>query len=394
MGPVAVPPHLRRIAALGGLFPDGRSVTAQERSSRLSGAELAPSSPSFHAIAPRRLAARHFGRNTIDRMKAVVYRETGPSSVLKLVDRDPIPPGPGEVRVRVAVSGVNPTDWKARQGRLAYEEAVPNQDGAGVIEAVGEGVDPARVGQRVWLWEAAWQRPGGTAQESVTLPARQAVALPDHASFELGASLGIPALTAHLCLGLSVEAGSLAGRSVLVAGGAGAVGNAAIQLARWAGATVISTVSGPEKAALATAAGAHTVVNYRTEDAAAAIRAAAPSGVDIVVEVAPNANAALNEAVLAADGAVAVYAADGRLALDVFPLMRRNIAYRFVLVYTVPAAAKDRAVRDVSAAVAAKALQVSEAAGLPLHHFPLADAAGAHDAVEHNAVGKVVIDIG
>jgi NADPH2:quinone reductase len=324
-------------------------------------------------------------------MKAVVYHETGPSSVLTLVDRDPVPPGPGEVRVRVAVSGVNPTDWKARQGRLAYAEAVPNQDGAGVIEAVGEGVDPARVGERVWLWEAAWQRPGGTAQESVTLPARQAVALPSHASFELGASLGIPALTAHLCLGSSVGPGLLSGRSVLVAGGAGAVGNAAIQLARWAGATVIATVSGPEKAALATAAGAHLVVNYRLDDAAAAIRAFASGGIDIVVEVAPAANAALDAAVLAPDGTVAVYATDGALSLDVSALMRNNISYRFVLVYTVPEADKDRAVRDVSAAVAAQALRVGDEAGLPLHSFPLAETAAAHDAVERNAVGKVLV---
>jgi len=324
-------------------------------------------------------------------MKAVVYHETGPSSVLTLVDRDPVPPGPGEVRVRVAVSGVNPTDWKARQGRLAYAEAVPNQDGAGVIETVGEGVDPARVGERVWLWEAAWQRPGGTAQESVTLPARQAVALPSHASFELGASLGIPALTAHLCLGSSVGPGLLSGRSVLVAGGAGAVGNAAIQLARWAGATVIATVSGPEKAALATAAGAHLVVNYRLDDAAAAIRAFASGGIDIVVEVAPAANAALDAAVLAPDGTVAVYATDGALSLDVSALMRNNISYRFVLVYTVPEADKDRAVRDVSAAVAAQALRVGDEAGLPLHSFPLAETAAAHDAVERNAVGKVLV---
>jgi NADPH2:quinone reductase len=327
-------------------------------------------------------------------MKAVVYHSAGPSDVLTLVDRDPVPPAPGEVRVRVAVSGVNPTDWKARQGRLAHGEAVPNQDGAGVIEEVGEGVDPARVGERVWLWEAAWQRPGGTAQESVTLPARQAVALPAHASFEVGASLGIPALTAHICLGGSLGPGSLAGRAVLVAGGAGAVGNAAIQLARWAGATVIATVSGPEKAALATAAGAHLVVNYRLDDAAAAIREFANGGIDIVVEVAPAANAALDRAVLAPDGTVAVYASDGDLCLDVFPLMRNNIAYRFVLVYTVPDAVKDRAVRDVAAAVAARAFRVGDDAGLPLHTYPLAETAAAHDAVEHGAVGKVLVCVG
>jgi len=225
----------------------------------------------------------------------------------------------------------------------------------------------------------------------VTLPARQAVALPDHASFELGASLGIPALTAHICLGGSLGPGSLAGRSVLVAGGAGAVGNAAIQLARWAGATVIATVSGPEKAALATAAGAHLIVNYRLDDAAAAIRAFANGGIDIVVEVAPAANAALDAAVLAPDGTVAVYATDGDLSLEVFPLMRNNIRYRFVLVYTVPEADKDQAVRDVAAAVAARALRVGDEAGLPLHRFSLAETAAAHDAVEQNAVGKVIV---
>ncbi len=188
-----------------------------------------------------------------------------------------------------------------------------------------------------------------------------------------------------------LEPGSLAGSCVLVAGGAGAVGNAAIQLARWAGATVLSTVSGPEKAALATAAGAHLVVNYRREDPAAAIRSYASRGVDIVVEVAPNANAALDRAVLAPDGTVAVYANDGGLSLEVFPLMRDNIAYRFVLVYTVPPAVKDQAVRDVAAAVAAQALRVGDDAGLPLHRYPLAESAAAHDAVEANAVGKVLV---
>src|SRR5829696_2873575 len=133
-------------------------------------------------------------------MKAVVYSQTGGPEVLRVVDR-PVPePGPGEVRIEVAVSGVNPTDWKARsgrRGRLSFPELVPNQDGAGIVDAVGDGVDPARVGERVWLWEAAWQRAEGTAQEYVVLPARQAVRLPDGVSFDVGASLGIPALTAH-----------------------------------------------------------------------------------------------------------------------------------------------------------------------------------------------------
>jgi NADPH2:quinone reductase len=227
-------------------------------------------------------------------MKAIVYRSTGGPDVLELVER-PIPePGPGEVRVRVRMSGVNPTDWKARRGSRGGTEGVaqvPNQDGAGVVDAAGEGVDrAARVGRRVWIWEAAWQRPEGTAQEYVTLPLRLAVPMPDDLSFELGASLGIPALTAHRCLTLAeggperLAPGALAGRTVLVAGGAGAVGNAAIQLARWAGATVLSTVSGPEKAALARAAGAQHVVNYRAGETAAAIRALAPGGVDALAQ--------------------------------------------------------------------------------------------------------------
>jgi len=309
--------------------------------------------------------------------------------------------------VAVAVSGVNPTDWKSREGKapgqpLRYPEVVPNQDGAGTVTAVGEGVDPGRVGQWVWLWEAAWKRADGTAQELVALPARQAVPLPDGVGFDLGASLGIPALTAHRCLTVGdagplsggLGPGAMDGRTVLVAGGAGAVGHAAIELAVWSGATVLTTVSSPEKADLASAAGAHHVVNYRTGDPAAATREVAPDGVDLIVEVAPVANAALDSAVLAANATVAVYARDGdELAVPVFDAMRANTRYQFVLVYTITPAAKDRAVADVSAAVAAGALRVGRQAGLPLHRFPLADTGAAHAAVADGAVGKVVIDV-
>lgn len=331
-------------------------------------------------------------------MRAIVYSQGGNSDVLRLVDR-PVPePGPGEVRVKVVVSGVNPTDWKGRRGETDREQ-VPNQDGAGIVDAVGADVDDLIVGQRVWLWEAAWQRTDGTAQEYVVLPPRQAVPLPDSASMELGASIPIPAMTAHRCLTVAdggpdrLAPGALTGRTVLVAGGAGAVGNAAIQLARWAGATVVSTVSGARKAELAKAAGAHHVVNYRTEDAAAAIREAVPGGVDIVVEVAPAANAGLDADVLAANGTVAVYARDDDLTLPVWDQMRRNIRYEFMLLYTVSEVAKRNAVADVSAAVAAGALRVGEAAGLPLHRYPLEETAKAHDAVEGGAVGKVLIDV-
>jgi len=317
-----------------------------------------------------------------------------------MVER-PVPePGPGEVRVHVRVSGVNPTDWKARRGELRFPEVVPNQDGAGTIDAVGQGVDASRVGERVWVWEAAWDRADGTAQEYVVLPERQAVRLPDSVSFDAGASLGIPALTAHRCLTVSelgpsrLAPGALASRTVLVAGGAGAVGHAAIQLARWSGARVITTVSGDEKAKLAQAAGAEHVVNYRSSDTLEQVRGLAPNGVDVVVELAPAANAALDAAVLAPNGSVAIYAGGGGdFELSVGELMSRNLRYQFVLVYTVAPAAKDQAVADVTSAAADGALPVGEDAGLPLHRYPLEQAANAHAAVEGGAVGKVLIDV-
>jgi NADPH2:quinone reductase len=336
-------------------------------------------------------------------MRAIVYSPADGPDLLRLVERPAREPGPGEVRVRVAVSGVNPTDWKMRRGgELAFPEVVPNQDGAGTIDAVGDGVDPSRVGERVWLWEAAWQRADGTAQEYVVLPDRQAPRLPDQVSFDVGASLGIPALTAHRCLTVSelgprrLAPGALAAQTVLVAGGAGAVGHAAIQFARWAGALVVATVSSDEKAKLARAAGAEHVVNYRGRGALDEIRGLAPAGVDVVVEVAPAANAALNAAVLAANGTVAAYATDGGndLHLSVWEQMPRNVRYQFVLVYTVPTAAKDQAVADVTWAAADGALPVEEDAGLPLHRFALDQTAEAHAAVESGAVGKVLIDVG
>ncbi|WP_405580736.1 NADPH:quinone reductase [Streptomyces sp. NBC_01190] len=333
-------------------------------------------------------------------MKAIVYTSSGSPDVLTLTER-PVPqPGPGEVRVKVRVSGVNPTDWKSRQNNDPDGEQVPNQDGSGVIDAAGPGVPESRVGERVWLWEAAYRRAEGTAQEYVTLPSRQAVTLPEGASFDLGASIGIPAITAHRALTVAdggprrLGPGALAGRTVLVAGGAGAVGNAAVQLARWAGATVIGTVSGPEKAALAKAAGAHHVVNYRERDAAAEIRRIAPDGVHIVVEVAPAANAELDLAVAAPDAVVAFYANDGEtVAVPVRLSMVDNIRWQGILVYTMPAGAKDDAVAAVEAALVDGAIRVGDEAGLPLHRFPLARTGAAHAAVAGGAVGKVLIDV-
>lgn len=340
-------------------------------------------------------------------MKSIIYSQTGDPGVLHLVDRDLVEPGPGEVRVRVAVSGVNPTDWKSRRGSspgeaLAFENVVPNQDGSGTVDAVGDGVDRVRVGDRVWLALAAFERAAsGTAQEFTVLPADRVYPLPDAASFELGASLGVPAITAHRALTVAEDGprrlhpGALDGKVVLVAGGAGAVGHAAIQLARWAGATVITTVSSPEKAALAAAAGAHHTVNYRDSDAVADIRRIAPKGVDQIVEVAPAQNATLNLAVIRNRGSVSVYANNGgdTMTLDVRPHFSLNIRYQFVLLYSVGQEALNAAAADITAAIMDGALPVGEQAGLPLHHFDLERTNEAHAAVESGVVGKVIIRV-
>ncbi len=335
-------------------------------------------------------------------MQSVIYTQTGDPEVLQLVERDTPAPAPGEVRVRIVVSGVNPTDWKSRRGSgpgeaTPFPEVTPNQDGAGVVDAIGDGVGDLSVGDRVWVFLAGHERPTGTAQEFTNLPANRVVRLPEEISFDVG----VPAMTAHRALTVAEDGpdrlhpGALDGQVVLVAGGAGAVGHAAIQLARWAGATVITTISGPAKAALATAAGAHHVVNYRDADAAAAIKAIAPGGVDVIVELAVTANAALNLEVARSRTAVAIYANDGgdAFALDVRQNMVLNVRYQFVLLYTVGDAALDAAVEDIGLALRDGVLPVGEDAGLPLHRFTLAETAAAHQAVEDAVVGKVLIDV-
>jgi NADPH:quinone reductase len=334
-------------------------------------------------------------------VRLISYRRPGDADVLELLDA-PVPePGPGEVRVRVAYSGVNPTDWKSRSSAEPGPDGqVPNQDGAGTVDAVGQGVDPVLVGERVWIWEAAWQRRWGTAAEFTVVPARHVVLLGADPSFELGASLGIPFLTAHRCLTVAeslpdrLGAGALSGHTVLVQGGAGAVGNAAIQLARWADATVIATVSSPRKAQLAAAAGADHVVDYREQDVVAEVRKIAPKGVDAIVEVSAAVNAAVDAQVVGMHGAVAMYADDGgaEVTVPVRAQMGPNARWQFVLVYTEPERAKVLAIEDVATAVADGAVRVGEDAGLPLHVYPLEQTAQAHQAVQDGAVGKVLVD--
>ncbi len=337
-------------------------------------------------------------------MRAVVYTESGSSSVLELVEREVAEPGPGEVRVRIVRAGVNPTDWKFRaggMGGLAFPEIVPGQDGSGVIDAVGPDVTDLAVGDRVWTILAQHTRPGGTAQEYVVLPVANVAALPDPASYDVGASLGVPAVTAHRALTTSehgparLAPGALAGMTVLVAGGAGAVGNATIQLARWAGATVISTVSSTEKADLARAAGAQHVVNYREGDTVASIRDLAPDGVDIVVEVAPAQNLRLDVQVIKPRGTIAIYANNGgdEVTLSVRETFSTNARFQWVLLYTVGQAALRAAAEDITTAVADGGFGVGDEHGLPVHHYPLEQTADAHAAVEDGAVGKVLIDL-
>ena len=320
-------------------------------------------------------------------MRAASYSETGKAADVLQVEEIARPePGPGEVLVRVYASGINPTDYKARSGavpRPLDDFQIPHHDGAGVIEAVGPGVDPGRVGQRVWLFLAAAGRRWGTAAEWTVVPERQAGPLPDGASFELGAQLGVPAMTAHYCLFCD---GPVNGQTVLVAGGAGAVGHFAIELAKRAGARVVTTVSSPEKAALAKEAGADLVVNYRSPDAVDQIKAFGP--IDRVIEVALGANLKLDLAVVRPHATIATYAAEAAdPALPVRAFMTVNLTLKFVLLYGVPMAAFEKAAADITAALAA-----GELTGLPMRKFPLADIAAAHEAAESGVPGKVIVN--
>jgi NADPH2:quinone reductase len=322
-------------------------------------------------------------------MLAARYATAGPDAgALEVVELPRPRPEPGQVLVRLAVAGVNPTDWKSRRrgGTTAgFDAVVPGQDAAGEIVSVGAGVDPSRVGERVWIFEGQWQRAQGTAAQWIAIDASRAVALPDGISLDLAAGLGIPAMTAHRCL---FADGPVDGEAVLVHGGAGAVGHAAIELARHGGARVAATVSSPEKAELASAAGAELVVNYREADVAAAVREWAPNGVVRVVDVDVAANFDADAKVVAANGAIVSYAVRPEPVVLGRELMVNNVVVRFVLVYSMPEEAKRAAVAAIDDALRAGALTP-----LPSTRFQLAEIAAAHDAVENGAVGKVLVDL-
>lgn len=327
-------------------------------------------------------------------MKAAFYEQTGPAEQVLVVGEVPDPqPAPGEVRVRLQWSGLNPSDVKARSGArgpvMPFPRVIPHSDGMGIIDAVGAGVDQARSGERVWLWNAAWGRAFGTAAEWVCLPEQQAVPLPANVPDEVGACLGIPALTA---LHAVLTDGGVEGQRVLVAGGAGAVGHYAVQFSRLLGARqVIATVSSAAKAALAMAAGADVAINYRTESVVDRVsQETQGEGVDRVIEMDVAANAAIDMEVVRPNGQWVVYGSGAKqFTLPFFPMISRNFGVRFFIVYHLSAADRRRAVEALTDFLRRDMLQHN--IGMRL---PLASIAEAHAAVESGAVtGNVVLSI-
>lgn len=325
-------------------------------------------------------------------MRAVWYERQGPAREVLVQGELPTPDaGPGQVRVRLEASAVNPSDTyrRAGPGGMEYPRVVPNSDGAGVLDQMGAGVPRHWLGRRVWLYNG--QRNGrwcGTAAEYITLPLDLVTELPEGVSFAEGATLGIPGMTAHRCVFVT---GPVQGRTVLVTGGAEAVGHYAVQLAAWAGATVIATVSSAEKAARARAGGAAHTIDYRTEDVTARVREITNcQGVDHVVDVDFGGNLAATIASLRDHGSIAVYATNGDRTprLPVRELMARNIGVHFMVLPTSPHEPRKRAQSDIAAWLRGGKRMLSVAA-----RFPLAETAAAHEAVEKGGkVGTVVVE--
>jgi len=326
-------------------------------------------------------------------MRAITYSTLGAArDVLTLTDLPDIPPAPGEVTVALAFSGVNPSDVKSRRGRPgltkpAFDQIIPHSDGAGTITAVGDGVDSARVGQRVWIWNGQWQRAQGTAATQITLPANQAVPLPDDVSLETGAILGIPGLTAaHAVFG----GGDIAGTTILIQGGAGTVGLLAVQLAKWAGARVITTCS-PRDNDRVTAAGADVILDYAAPDLAVQIIAANNGAlIDTIIEVEFGSNIEIDAAVIAPNGRLAAYGSAKEMTptLPFLPLLFKAVTIDIILIYLLPDAPRNVIIAKLHAALADGALHCPVEAV-----FPLAETATAHEAVEAGGrIGATLID--
>ncbi|MEP3334334.1 NADPH:quinone reductase [Sedimentitalea sp.] len=326
-------------------------------------------------------------------MKAIVYDRFGAArDVLSLQEIETPHPGPGEVTVDLVFSGINPSDVKARAGtrpgvtKPPFPQVIPHSDGAGVISAVGDGVNAERIGERVWIWNGQWRRAYGTAANQITLPQDQAVVLPDNVSFETGAILGIPGLTAAFTV---FSGGDVAGKTVLIQGGAGTVGLLAVQLAKWGGAKVIATARGAG-AERAREAGADAVIDYADADLAARILAAnSGQPVDRIVEVEFGKNIATDTEVIAENGTICAYgsALEMEPVFPFYPLLFKAVTIEIALIYLLSESERTATIKRLTCALSEGALNC------PVERvFPLADCAAAHEAVEAgNRAGAILL---
>jgi NADPH2:quinone reductase len=323
-------------------------------------------------------------------MRAAWYEKNGAAKEALQIGEVATPaPGPGEVRVKLKTSGVNPSDVKTRAGltrKMVFPRVIPQSDGAGEIDMVGEGVARSRIGERVWVWNGQWKRPFGTAAEYIVLPQAQAVNLPDTVSFAAGACLGIPALTAWHAIDI---ASTQKGTTLLIAGGAGAVSHYAIQFAKARGATVITTVSSAEKAKIARDAGADHTIDYKTENVGERVMGLTKGGVDAVIEMDLTSNAHLLPGVLRPRGTLVVYGTGPQVQFPGSFCLQNNITVKFMLVYELTADERARAIADISRMLDANTLKHNVA-----KMFPLAEIVAAHECVEQGrAFGNVVVEI-
>ena len=326
-------------------------------------------------------------------MKAAWYEKIGAAAeVLQVGEIENPQPNEGEVLVELKTSGVNPSDVKTRagaRGELQFPKIIPHSDGGGIITQVGQGVDQGRIGERVWIWNGAFGRAHGTCAEMIALPSDQAVSLPDETSFEAAACLGIPASTAYY--GMLCD-GSVENQTVLVTGGAGAVGYYGIQLAKWSGATVITTVSGDEKAKVASDAGADLIINYREEDVVSTIKDFTnDEGVDRILEVEFGGNLSVSEEVIKPNGTVAAYGSVAVMepSLPFYNLMFKGVKLNTYLIYIVSESDRSMIVNGLNEAMNDGALN-----HIIAESYALDDIINAHQSMESNQViGNIVINI-
>jgi NADPH2:quinone reductase len=323
-------------------------------------------------------------------MRAAYYEKNGTArEVLSLGEIETPTPGPGEVRVRLRTSGVNPSDVKSREGRtrkITFPRVIPHSDGAGDIDAVGDGVPKSRVGERVWTWNGQWKRPFGTCADYIVLPAALAVKLPDHVSYEAGACLGIPAMTAYHAIEVAGPA-----KTVLVSGGAGGVGHYAIQFAKARGATVITTVSSEAKAKLAREAGADHTIDYKRENVGERVMAITNNaGVDAVIEMDFSGNARLMPSIVHPRSTIVVYGnANPEATIPSQFFLQNVVTIKYIFVYELTQAERDAAVSGINRMLENKTLNNNVALTLPLK-----DIVAAHEAVEQGkALGNVVVSM-